>query len=251
MLEENALRQKARVRWITLGDRNNKYFSSVIKERNQKKHIRSILSLDGKIVYEPHEIQEEFVKFYKSLMGSSADKLPAINAQVMKRGPVLSRQQRIQLCTDVTEQEIYEALQSIGSDKAPGIDGYNALFFKHTWKIVKKDVIAAVKSFFATGKLFKPFNCTLVSLIPKVQSPKNVKEYRPIACYTVIYKIISKVITRRMHDVMPDIICESQAGFIPGRKIADNIILAHEFVKAYTRKNISPRSMLKIDLQSL
>ena len=52
-----------------------------------------------------------------------------------------------------------------------------------------------------------------------------------------------------MHDVMPDIICESQAGFIPGRKIADNIILALELVKSYTRKNISPRSMMNIDLQ--
>ena len=52
-----------------------------------------------------------------------------------------------------------------------------------------------------------------------------------------------------MHDVMSDVICESQAGFIPGMKIADNIILAHEFVNAYTRKNISPRSILKIDLQ--
>ena len=52
-----------------------------------------------------------------------------------------------------------------------------------------------------------------------------------------------------MHDVMADIIYESQAGFIPGRKISDNIILAHELVKTYTRKNISPRNMLKIDLK--
>ena len=135
------------------------------------------------------------------------------------------------------------------NDKAPSLDGYNALFFKHTWKIIKKDVIEAVKSFFTTGKLFKPFNCTLVSLIPKVQSPKTVKEYRPIACCTVLYKIISKVITRRMHDVIHDVICESQAGFIPGRKIADNIIRVQELVKTYTRKNISPRSMLNNDLQ--
>ena len=39
LLEENALRQKARARWITLGDTNIKYVSAVIKERNQKKHI--------------------------------------------------------------------------------------------------------------------------------------------------------------------------------------------------------------------
>ena len=83
-------------------------------------------------------------------------------------------------------------MQSIGNDKAPGIDGYNALFFKHTWKIVKKDVVKAVIDFFTKGKLFKPFNGTLVSLLPKVQNPQTVKEYRPIACYIVIYKIISK-----------------------------------------------------------
>ena len=64
-----------------------------------------------------------------------------------------------------------------------------------------------------------------------------------------MYKIISKVLTNRLHGVVQSIICESQALFIPGRKIADNIVLAHELVKAYTKKHISPRSMLKIDLQ--
>ena len=123
------------------------------------------------------------------------------------------------------------------------------LFFKHTWQIIKRDVIEAVKSFFTIGNLHKNFNCTLVTLIPKVQNPKTVKEYRPIACCTVMYKIISKVLTNRIQGVIQSIICESQAGFIPGRKIADNIVLAHELVKAYTRKHISPRSMLKIDLQ--
>ena len=140
-------------------------------------------------------------------------------------------------------------MRSIRNDKALGIDGYNALFFKHTWKIIEQDVIEAIKSFFTTGKLFKPFNFTLVTLIPKVHSPKNVKEYRPIACCTLFYKIISKVITQRLYGVIHSVISESQAGFIPGRKIGDNIILAHELVKAYARKNVSPRSMLKIDLQ--
>ena len=167
----------------------------------------------------------------------------------MKRGPTLTKQQRVQLCAAVTKQEIYDGLKSIGNDKAPGIDGYNAFFFKHTWQIIKRDIIEAVQSFFTTGKLYKAFNCTLVSLIPKVQNPTTVKEYRPIACCTVVYKIISKVLTNRLHGIIKSVICDSQAGFIPGRKIGDNIILAHELVKAYTRKNVSPRSMLKIYLQ--
>nr|XP_019069479.1 uncharacterized protein LOC109120276 [Solanum lycopersicum] len=132
------------------------------------------------------DIHEKFVSFYKSLMGTSTDNLPGINAQVMKRGPTLTKLQRIHLCAEVTEQEIYEGLKSIGNDKAPGVDGYNAYFFKYTWQVIKKDIIEAVQSSFTKGKLYKAFNCTLVSLIPKVQNPKSVKEYRPIACCTVI-----------------------------------------------------------------
>lgn len=47
---------------------------------------------------------------------------------------------------------------------------------------------------------------------------------------------------------MPHIIYEAQAGFFPERKIADNIILAHELVKEYNRKHMSPRCMLKVDM---
>ena len=107
------------------GYANNKHFSAVIKEKTQKKQVRSIMALSGQMLYDPQEIQEEFVIFYKSLMGTSAGKLPAVNVKVMKRGPALTQQQRVQLCREVTEQEIYEGLKSKGDDKAPGIEGYN------------------------------------------------------------------------------------------------------------------------------
>ncbi|XP_070029243.1 uncharacterized protein [Nicotiana sylvestris] len=54
-------------------------------------------------------------------------------------------------------------------------------------------------------------------------------------------KLIQKVIAT--------IITESQSRFIPGRKVADNLIMAHELVKTYTRKHISPRCMIKVDMQ--
>ncbi|KAK4709666.1 hypothetical protein R3W88_004179 [Solanum pinnatisectum] len=40
----------------------------------------------------------------------------------------------------------------------------------------------------------------------------------------------------------------SQAAFVPGRMIVDNILLSHELEKGYGRKGISPRSMMKIDI---
>lgn len=41
----------------------------------------------------------------------------------------------------------------------------------------------------------------------------------------------------------------SQAVFVPGRVLNDNILLGHELVKGYGRKGISPRCMVKIDMQ--
>ena len=52
LIEESALRQKARIKWIQLGDANNKFFNSVIKERTKKKQIRNIMSLKGKMLYD-------------------------------------------------------------------------------------------------------------------------------------------------------------------------------------------------------
>nr|XP_016440054.1 PREDICTED: uncharacterized protein LOC107765869 [Nicotiana tabacum] len=117
------------------------------------------------------------------------------------------------------------------------------------WQVVKGDVVVAVKEFFSTGKMYKAVNCTAITLVPKTAHPATVKEYRPIAGCSVLYKIIAKILASRMQQMIADVICQAHAGFIPGRKIADNIILINELVKSYTRKQVSHRCTIKIDLQ--
>lgn len=87
----------------------------------------------------------KFISLSEFVMGTSAKTLPAIDTQVMRRVPTMTKQQRIDLCAVITEEEIIEGLKSIRNDKAPGIDGYSALFFKHTWKIIVKDIIATIQ----------------------------------------------------------------------------------------------------------
>ncbi|XP_070014627.1 uncharacterized protein LOC142174643 [Nicotiana tabacum] len=53
----------------------------------------------------------------------------------------------------------------------------------------------------------------------------------------------------KIQKVIASIISDTQAGFILGRNVADNVLLAHELVKAYSRKNISPRCLIKVDIQ--
>ncbi|XP_059281084.1 uncharacterized protein LOC132034737 [Lycium ferocissimum] len=81
---------------------------------------------------------------------------------------------------------------------------------KLTSQCTDEDIIAAVQEFFTKGRMYKAINCTAITLIPKTAYTTTNKEYRPIACCTVLYKIISKVLASRMQNVIASVISESQ-----------------------------------------
>lgn len=103
--------------------------------------------------------------------------------------------------------------------------------------------------FFSSGKLLKRWNHTLIALVPKSAHASKVTDYRPISCCTVFYKVISKLQAARISDTLDNILHQSQAAFVQGRLITDNIHLAQELFRKYNRKRVSPRCIMKIDLQ--
>ena len=136
----------------------------------------------------------------------------------------------IQLTQPVKEKEIKDALFSMNPTKAPGSDGMTPIFFQKFWHILKKDIIKATKSFFHSGHMLKAMNHTNLSLIPKVENPTEVKQFRPISLCNVLYKIISKILSNRLKKVLENCISKNQAAFVPGRQILDNVIISHEYL---------------------
>lgn len=57
-------------------------------------------------------------------MGTATDKLTMVDKLIVDRGPKLNRHQQLFLSAGCTEQEVKEALFSMDSNKAPGIDGF-------------------------------------------------------------------------------------------------------------------------------
>ena len=73
----------------------------------------------------------------------------------------------LELSKEVTAEEIKSVMFSIDGDKAPGLDGYTAHFFKCAWTVVKEDVVNAILYFFQTSKMHPTFNSTTVVLVMK------------------------------------------------------------------------------------
>lgn len=248
-VEESIMKQKSRIDWLKLGDANTKFFHASMKQRQQRNRMKTIFKADNTLCKEPKEIRAEVENFYKGLLGTKASVLPHVDLHAVRNGPTLETEDQTNLIQEVTRGEVDAAIKSIHGDKAPGIDGFNSCFFKAAWDVIKEDIYNAVLGFFTTGKLMRSWNCTSITLVPKVQNPSYVKEYRPIACCSVLYKIISKILTNRLAGVVGKVVGENQSGFIPGRQIVDNIILATELIKNYTHKYISPRCTIKVDLK--
>lgn len=74
------------------------------------------------------------------------------------------------------------------------------------------------------------------------------KDYRPIACCNVLYKVVSKILANRLKNLLPRIVSENQSAFIKGLLLMENVLLASEMVKDYHKDLVSPRCLLKIDI---
>lgn len=73
-------------------------------------------------------------------------------------------------------------------------DSLLALFYKQFWDKIGKDIIDAVLNALNLGIIPKNLNHTFLTLIPKVQSPRKVTNFRLISLSNVLYKSIAKVL---------------------------------------------------------
>lgn len=87
-----------------------------------------------------------------------------------------------------------EAMFQIDGNKSPGPNGYGSGFDNAAWKIMGQDVTEKATEFFQNGKLFKHLNSTIIALIPNVEILEEASQYRPISCYSVLYKCISRLL---------------------------------------------------------
>ncbi|XP_070004400.1 uncharacterized protein [Nicotiana sylvestris] len=90
-------------------------------------------------------------------------------------------QERSTNAADLTKGDVQQALKELPNDKAPGVDGFNAEFFKEYWSVIGEEVSIVVLQFFEFGKMLKEANYTTLILVPKVTNPTYTKEYRLIA----------------------------------------------------------------------
>ncbi|WMV18188.1 hypothetical protein MTR67_011573 [Solanum verrucosum] len=219
-LEKEFWRQKSGMKWFKEGDMNTKFFHSEIGNAAVE-YFWDQFTEENRV--EDYTMIDHIPKCITAEENEEMTKLP-------------------------DQEEVYRVVSALNGSSACGPDGFTGYFFQYCWEIIGEDITKVVKAFFCGQELPKFITHTNLVLLPKKESVKSFTDLRPISLSSFINKVISRMVHERMILVLPNIISQNQAGFVKGRSITENILLAQEIIRDINRRNNNVNVVVKLDM---
>ena len=218
------LRNKCR--YAEFGEKNTAYFLNLEKRNSVRKSINKIQLDNGETSSEAETILQEFKLFYSKLY--TAERLTKdknLIENFFEGMPKLTDEISNQCDGDLTEDEIFQCLNTFPNGKSPGTDGLSVEWYKRFWPDIKDSLLKSINFSVQNGHLSLTKTQGIITVIPKKdKDPLFVKNWRPISLLNQDYKLIAKCIANRIKSTLPYIIHEDQTGFMKNRYIGENLI---------------------------
>ncbi|XP_019183220.1 PREDICTED: uncharacterized protein LOC109178127 [Ipomoea nil] len=243
-IEEDFWQQKARITDVQDGERNSRFFHSVVKERRRKLYIHRVKGGDGVWLEDRQGIANQAVSFFEHMFTAEVGGFDLTRLDCVPR---LVTEEDNEVLTAVPEvEEVKAVVMQMNSTSAAGPDGFSGAFYKACWDIIQDDVVSKVRSYFAGREFTRAITHTSIVLLPKKPSPEIFADYRPISLCNFSSKLITKLMVVRMATVLPRVLSPQQSGFVAGRSITDNVLLASEMCHGLSLQNRD--IVLKLDM---
>ncbi|GKD00366.1 RNA-directed DNA polymerase, eukaryota, reverse transcriptase zinc-binding domain protein [Tanacetum coccineum] len=110
------------------------------------------------------------------------------------------------------------------------------------------DIVNYVNDFHGSPHIPRDCNSSFITLVPKVDDPITIGDFRPISLTGCQYKIIAKVLANRLATVIPLVIGEVQMAFLKGRQITDGPLLVNKIV-SWAKKRKKKLLLFKLDFE--
>lgn len=242
---------RSKVRWFEQGEKSTKYFFNLEKRNQIKKNMQKVCKTDGTILTKPKEILKEVEDFYENLYMKSEyikkEKYPIFlgNGNIPKLNEIMKN-----VCEgEITKSECLKALKCFKNGKSPGNDGLGVEFYIYFWNDISDLMMACYNKIFDTGLLTKSQRQAIITLIDKKDKDRTyIKNWRPISLLNLDFKIISKVLSMRLIKVLPELISNTQSGYMKGRQISDAIRTIIDIME-YVKEKEMPAMLIGVDYE--
>ena len=187
-------------KWIEEGEKNSSYFLALESHRQANNCIDTLLGENGQMANTDKDILKTITNFYTNLYSSKNPKISDINdylrkCEVKKK---LSREDSDSCEGFITNQECKYALNSMKTNKSPGLDGLTVEFYRTFWDILSQVLLDSYNEAFWDGSLSDSRNIVVMSLIFKKNDRSDIQNYRPITLANIDYKILAFVLANRL-----------------------------------------------------
>jgi len=236
--------EQSRTQWLHEGDANSKYFHAIMSGKRIGHAVSSVL-VNGVLVEGVDNVRSAMFSHFTSHFKSRRVERPSMASLQFQS---LSYGESTSLVKPFSMEEVKAAVWDCDNFKRPGPDGVTFGFIKEFWNIICDDVMRFLVEFHRNGLLTKGINNTFIALIPKVDSPQRLNDFRPISLVGSMYKILAKVLANRLRLVIGSVISDVQSPFIKGRQILDDILIANEIVDE-VRKKKKELLLFKVDFE--
>ncbi|MCI27595.1 LINE-1 reverse transcriptase like, partial [Trifolium medium] len=102
--------------------------------------------------------------------------------------------------------------------------------------------------FHSRASLPRNFPSFFITLIPKIDSPLRIGDFRPISLLGSLYKLVAKVLAGRLATVMDKLISRNQSAFIKGRHLVDGVVAVNEIIDL-AKKSGKDCLIFKVDFE--
>jgi len=246
--KEETWRLKSRAVWLESGDENTKFFQAYAKGRKCANTIWKLEDLDGRVENSFEGMAKIGVSHFQNLFKANSQATIEEVVRLAQMFPgFVNEEENQKLNSEVSEEELKETLFSFQKDRSPGPDGWTIEFFQELYEILGKDILRVVEDSRQSGRIPASINSTFIALIPKIDNPSSLDDFRPISLCNCIYKVISKIIARRIKGILSSNISSEQFGFLKGRQIHEAIGVAQEGLHSMKTSKIKG-AVIKIDL---
>ncbi|KAI5707898.1 hypothetical protein M8J77_012165 [Diaphorina citri] len=134
-------------------------------------------------------------------------------------------------------QELSKAIQELKSNKAPGQDSICAEVLKAGGEVLVMRLHKLILEIWEKEEMPDDWKEAIVIPVFKKGNKHDCNNYRGISLLSTPYKVLSKIILKRIETYTEAIIEEHQAGFVKGRSTTDQILIVKEAIAKYWEYN--------------
>ena len=268
MLQEDAMGFLVRSRFKQNAEHERASLFHAARELSNKKSNINSLKIQGAVSNNADQIEAEVTTFFKALFNGYHDNALKIKDipfvpdnsklnEFLQHLSVMNEQESEKLDEDLDIYELDEVIKECVANKAPGLDGICYEFYKVTWHIIRKTFLMVLQCQLDRERIVDSNRMGVTRLLSKVSGVPRVDELRPITLLNCDYRILAKLLVKRMKPVLPSVIKSSQLCTVGKKNILFGIsnilssicyanqnhrgvcLISLDFFKAYDRVLVS------------